>query len=220
MKRIILSGFVLLASLAGVAQTAGSAKAGSVAEAKSYKSELGYSFAYPQDWVLMDTGASLPEVKQQAAEAAKSDEGKQSANCAQMDMTLRHVSASGMIVAMALPFACYGQRLPPEDLAGFGASVASGLSQPFDIQFSLTKTFHSGSHDLWVERDQATAKADFSQSFIVETVCGLLNKAAVCWVGIVKDGGDLATFEQGQITLDGDKPTALVPAGVFTAGKQ
>jgi hypothetical protein len=39
-------------------------------------------------------------------------------------------------------------------------------------------------------------------------------------VGIVKDGGDLATFEQGQITLDGDKPTALVPAGVFTAGKQ
>ena len=219
MKQIILSGFVLLASLAGVAQTAGSAKAGSVAEAKSYKSELGYSFAYPQDWVLMDTGASLPEVKQQAADEAKSDEGKQSANCAQMDMTLRHVSASGMIVAMALPFACYGQKLAPQDLAGFGGSVASGLSQAFDVQFSLTKTYRLGSHDLWVERDQATAKADATQSFLVETVCGLLDKAAVCWVGIVKDESDLATFENTAITLESDKPVGLVPAGVFTAGK-
>jgi hypothetical protein len=51
--------------------------------------------------------------------------------------------------------------------------------------------------------------------YTIEISCALLSKAAVCWMTMAADPASLAVFENGTVTLDGDSPTPLVPAGTF-----
>ena len=60
-----------------------------------------------------------------------------------------------------------------------------------------------------------TPKGHPEISYTVEITCGLLKKAAVCWMAMAADDTALHTFERGVVTLDGESPVALVPPTAF-----
>jgi hypothetical protein len=190
------------------------------AEPAVYKSELGFSYGYPSDWELVDTKPMLPSLKLQEQEKAANDNEKRGAACTQIGLLLRHGSPASVMMTMALPYDCYGTHFATSDLAGFGTGVSSGLKQSFDIKDEQYSAYKSGSHNLWIERAKGTAKNNPGEPYTIETVCALLGKGAVCWMGMMKDDAGLKIFEQGQVTLEGDAPTALVPAGTFAGVKQ
>jgi len=51
--------------------------------------------------------------------------------------------------------------------------------------------------------------------YTIEVACGVLKKAAVCWMAMAADNAALAEFENGAVKLEDDPPAALVPAAVF-----
>jgi hypothetical protein len=46
-------------------------------------------------------------------------------------------------------------------------------------------------------------------------VCTMLEKGAACWMAMAADDASLQAFEQGNVSLDGEPATALVPASAL-----
>jgi hypothetical protein len=130
-------------------------------------------------------------------------------------LSARHEETSSVIVEMALPFACFGQPITPNDLPGFAGGASEGLRQNFDLGEPVDGEYALGTHGLWIERLKGTPKGRPELPFTVEIVCGLLKKAAVCWMTMAANDADLATFERGVVSLDGEAPVALVPSNAF-----
>jgi len=217
---LLFSSVFLLPSVEAVTQNANPVAEKPAAAAPSvYKSDLGYSYGYSTDWELIDTKGITPAAQQQAAESAKSAEEKKGAACAQIGLMLKHGDPASVIMTVALPYDCYGSTFTDTDLPGFGTGVSSGLKQNFNVSETKTATYKSGTHSLWIERAIAAAKADPTRTYTIETVCSMLKKGATCWIGMVKDDAALKVMEQGQVTLESDAPTALVPADLLTAAK-
>ncbi len=206
----------------------GAAKAGSASTAPAkpmvgdsplYKSDLGFTYGYSPDWELIDTKPLTPLAQQKAAEGATSEEEKKGAACAQIGLMLRHGSPASIIMTVSLPYDCYGSSFSDAELPGFGTGVSSGLKQNFTIVDSKNATYKLGTHNVWVERSAATAKADPTQTYTIETVCSMLKKGATCWIGMAKDDASLKLLEQSKVTLESDPATALVPDGVLAGAK-
>ncbi|MGD0914029.1 MAG: hypothetical protein ABR928_19230 [Terracidiphilus sp.] len=191
------------------------APAASAPASHTYSSPLGFSYTIPGDWEVVDSQASLPDVKDKAAQSDTSEAEKKGVGCTQMGLTARHGGPISVIVQVALPFDCFGQRLTQADLPGFGAGAAEGLKQNFDISDPLVATYMLGSYPLWAERVHGTPKGQPDKHYTIEISCALLSKAAVCWLTMAADSNSLAIFENGAVTLDDDPPVALVPAGTF-----
>jgi hypothetical protein len=68
---------------------------------------------------------------------------------------------------------------------------------------------------MWIERAKGTPKGHPEISYTIEISCGLLKKAAVCWMAMAADDMALHTFERGVVTLDGGSSEALVPPTAF-----
>jgi len=202
---------------AGAANPAPAEPAGG--DSPVYKSDLGFTYGYSPDWELIDTKPLTPMAQQKAAEGATSEEEKKGAACAQIGLMLKHGSPASIIMTVSLPYDCYGSSFSDSDLPGFGTGVSSGLKQNFTIVSSKNATYKSGTHNLWVERSAATAKADPTQTYTIETVCSMLKKGATCWIGMVKDDASLKLLEQSKVTLEADAPTALVPADALAGAK-
>ena len=64
---------------------------------------------------------------------------------------------------------------------------------------------------MWIERAHATLKDHPELPFTVEIACGLLKKAAVCWLAVAGDDDALRAFERAAVILDGETLSALVP---------
>jgi hypothetical protein len=190
------------------------------AEPAVYKSDLGFSYGYPSDWEVVDTKPMMPSLQLQEQEKATNDMEKRGAACTQIGLLAKHGNPASVLMTMALPYDCYGTHFAATDLPGFGTGVASGLKGNFDIKDEQYSAYKSGTHNLWIERAKGTAKNAPDEPYIIETVCALLDKGAVCWMGMVKDVVGLKIFEQGQVTLEGDAPTALVPASAFSEAKK
>ena len=180
-----------------------------------HASDLGFTYAIPSDWQVVDPSATLPSVQQQVTQNAGSDDTKKGIGCAQVVLNARHGNPTSVIVVMARPFACFQQEMTDKDLPGFGTGASEGLKQILDITDPVTASYALGSHNVWIERSKGTAKANPEVHFSVETVCTLLKKAAVCWITTASDDAALQTFEHGAVALDQDAPTALVPATAF-----
>jgi hypothetical protein len=208
---IALSG----AFAAGQAPTTGPA----MAAPHTYSSPLGFSYSIPGDWEVVNSEPTLPEVKQKAAESAASEEEKKGVACVQVGLTARHGDPSSVIVEVALPFDCFGQQLTEADLPGFASGASDGIKKNFDTGDPVTGTYMLGAHHLWIERVPATPKGDPERKYTIEVSCALITKAAVCWMTMASDDISLAIFEHGAVTLDGDPPTALVPATAFQQQK-
>lgn len=186
-----------------------------MAQTETHKSALGYSYAIPSDWQVVDMSASLPTVKQQAQENASEDVDKRGAACVNMSLTARHGAPSSVMVIVELPFDCLGQTATDKDLPGFAMGASEGLKQNFDLAAPVFGAYTLGKHSMWVERAQGTPKGHPEVSYTVEIACSLLKKAAVCWMTMAADANSLKVFETGPVTLEDDPATALVPATAF-----
>lgn len=154
-------------------------------------------------------------VKNQATQSATSDEEKKGVECVQVVLTARHGAPASVIVEVALPFGCFGQEMTEKDLPGFASGASEGLNQTFDIGQPVYGSYALNSHNMWIERAKGTPKGHPELPYTVEIACGLLKKAAVCWMTMAADDAALGTFEHGAAVLDGEAAAALVPATAF-----
>jgi len=218
----LLAGGLLAphAPLSFVPQAASSPATGAAADAgPGFTSDLGFSFDYPKDWEVVDSKPMMPAVQMEAQQKADSDLEKRGAACTQVALLVRHGDPASVIVTVALPYDCYGTKFAQSDLSGVGSGAAKGLESSFDLKDPIYGAYKSGSHSLWIERAHGNAKGHPEMTYTIETVCGLLDKSMVCWIGMMKDDANLKLFEDSLVTLEGDKPTALVPANAFAPAK-
>jgi hypothetical protein len=180
-----------------------------------HTSEYGFSYSVPSDWQVAEAQPTPAEIKEKQAQEAKTEEEKKGIACLQVAMTARHGDPTSVIVAMALPFDCFGQSMTEKDLPGFAEGGSEGLKQAFDLTEPVHASYSLGSHGIWIERAKGTPKGSPNVSYTVEIACGLLKKAAVCWMTMASDASTLHTFENGAVVLDGDSFPALVPENAF-----
>lgn len=179
-------------------------------------SDLGFSYSVPADWAIQITPAQVEAAREKAAQEATSADEKKGADCTQVEMAARHGSPASVIVVVSLPYSCYGQSFTESDLSSFGKGVAEGIANTYNLGAEQTATYTLGAHKLWVDRAPGTPKDSPDQHYTIEVSCTLLKKGAVCWMAMAVDSTALAVFEHGAVTLEGDPPASLVPAGLFT----
>jgi hypothetical protein len=187
----------------------------SAPESKAHVSQLGFSYSVPTDWEVVDAQGTLPSARAEADKNATTDEEKKGLACVQIAFSARRGDPASVLVAVALPFDCFGQQITEKDLPGFAEGASQGLKQSFDLGDSLHGNYTLGSHNMWIERAKGSPKGQPDLHYTVEIACGLLKKAAVCWMAMAADDAALRIFEQGDVTLDGESADALVPADVF-----
>ena len=180
-----------------------------------HTSEFGFSYSVPSDWQVTDAQPTPSELREQQTQNAKTEEEKKGISCLQIAMTAKHGDPTSVIVAMALPFNCFGQSMTEKDLPGFAQGGSEGLKQAFDLSEPSYVTYSLGNHNHWIERAKGTPKGHPEITYTVEIACGLLKKAAVCWMAMVPDENTLHVFENGAVVLDGDSFPALVPPNAF-----
>jgi hypothetical protein len=187
----------------------------SAPESKAHVSQLGFSYSVPTDWEVVDAQGTLPTARAEADKNATTDEEKKGLACVQVAFSARRGDPASVLVAVALPFDCFGQQITEKDLPGFAEGASEGLKRSFDLGDSLHGNYTLGSHNMWIERAKGNPKGQPGLPYTVEIACGLLKKAAVCWMAMAADDASLRIFEQGDVTLDGESADALVPANVF-----
>lgn len=179
---------------------------------------IGYNYQLPPQWSVVAVAPPPAPVSTPAPLVPKKGTA-----CISVPQTARHGSPASVIVVVELPFDCYGPTMTAPDLASFGAGVADGLKQTFDIADPILGSYTLGTHSFWIERargnpkgqTQPQAKAQPPYPYTVEIVCSLLNKAAVCWMATAADEASLHDFEAMPVELDTDAATPLVPATAF-----
>lgn len=102
-----------------------------------------------------------------------------------------------------------------QELPGFGLGASEGLTKTFNISDTTFGAYAVGSHNFWIERAKGTLKASPDTPRTIEIACTILKKAAACWLVIAADDDGLRAFESGTVTLEGEPPTALIPADAF-----
>ena len=177
--------------------------------------DFGFTYRLPQTWDAIDAQSTLPEVKQQQAATAKSDEEKKEIACVQIPISARQASPPSFLAVMALPFDCFGQVMTAKDLPGFAEGSSEGPRKFFDFADPIYGTYALGSHDLWIERAKGNPKGHPEMPYTLEIACSLLKKAAVCWMTVAGDAQALKEFEGTAVVLDGDSYSGLVPATAF-----
>jgi len=180
-----------------------------------HSSDIGFTYTLPADWEVGDTKPTLPVVQQQVANEATGEDVKKGIGCVQVVLAARHGVPPTVVTVAALPFACFGQPLEGKDLPGFASGSLEGLKGSLNFTDPEYKSYSLGSHSMWIERDLGTVRDHPEVKYTVEAVCSLLQKGAACWMAMAADRADLQTFEHGTVTLDGESPAMLVPAGTF-----
>jgi hypothetical protein len=199
---------ILLLAAVGLAQTPALPPAPHV-------SPLGYSYSLPSDWEVVDAHPMEPLLKQEQAKAATTPEEKKGLECVQLSLTARKGSPASVIVAVELPYSCFGQTMTEKDLPGFAMGASDGLKKSFNVSDPQFGTYTLGKHSFWIERVQGAVIDHPEAVYTVEITCTLLKDGAVCWMAMAKDSGALGAFEQAAVTLDGEAEPALVPANAF-----
>jgi len=177
--------------------------------------DLGFSYRVPSDWEVLGTPPTMAQAKSEASQNAGTEEEKKGLACLEPVLTARDSKSGSVLSVQALPFACFGHPMTNEDLPGFAAGAPEVLKQTFDLGEPMTATYALGSHSMWIERAHATLKDHPDVPFTVEIACGLLKKAAVCWMAVAGNDDALRAFERGAVTLDGEPSVALVPPATF-----
>ena len=156
--------------------------------------ELGFTYHIPSGWDAIDAQSTLPEVKKQQTEKAKTDEEKREIACVQIPISARREAPPpSLLVAMALPFDCFGQIMTEKDLPGFAEGSSEGPRAIFDFSDPVYGTYSMGSHSMWIERAKGNPKGHPEMAYTLEITCSLLKKAAVCWMAVA--GNDQALKE-------------------------
>jgi hypothetical protein len=179
---------------------------------------MGYSYVLPADWVAVTIKPHSPTETAPQQSLATQDTIKETIKgtaCIRVPLTAQHGAPSSVIVVVELPFACYGQTMTEQDLAGFGSGAAEGLKQAYDLLDPIFGVYALGSHRLWIERAKGSPKGHPETQYTLEIACSLLKKGVACWMTMAADEASLHTFENGPVTLEGEAATPLVPATAF-----
>ena len=182
---------------------------------EKHTSDLGFSYSLPTNWEVVDAHPLLPAVKEQQSQSAGSEDEKKGISCVQIALTARHGNPASVVVAVQLPFACFGQQMSDKDLPGFAQGASEGLRKNFVISDPAYGAYMLGTHSMWIERAMGVVIGHPESQYTVEITCGLLKKGAVCWMAMAADQSALQTFEHGTVSLDGEAPSALVPSTAF-----
>lgn len=181
-----------------------------------HANELGFSYALASDWNVLDIAPAVPVIKQKSAQNAESDAEKQGVSCAQIALTARKGQPSSVVVVMALPFDCFGQKMTENDLPAFGMGAAQGLQKAFNVSNPVYSAYSlNGKHNFWIERTKGTSKDHPETQYTIEATCTILKKGAACWLIMASDEAALRAIESGAVTLDSDSAAELVPATAF-----
>src|SRR5579863_1168234 len=121
MRVALTAFFFTLACASLLAQTPASVPAAPATH--TYSDPLGFSYAIPTDWQVVDSKPTLPETKEKATLSPSSQNEKKGAACSQLGLTARHGDPGSVIVQVALPFDCFGRQLTLDDIPGFGAGA-------------------------------------------------------------------------------------------------
>ncbi len=176
---------------------------------------FGFSYSLPAGWDAIDAQSTLPEVKQRQMQNAKTDEEKKEIACIQVPASARHGNPPSFLAVMALPFDCFGQIMTEKDLPGFAEGSSEGPRAIFDFGDPAYSSYTLGSHHIWIERAKGNPKGHPEMGYTLEVACGLLSRAAVCWMTVAADDEALKQFEGNAVKLDGDLFPELVPATAF-----
>lgn len=210
---LFLLGSALLAAQApapAAKQTASSAPA-ATQSAQVENSDVGFNYSLPADWEFV-APPPAPKITVPFPDALATKKGDA---CVEVALTARHGTPASVVVVTALPFACYGQPMKPDDLANFGAGAAEGLKQTFVVTQQVEGNYTLGSHQIWIERAKGTPKGHPKNPFTFEIACTVLAKGAVCWMTMAADWPNLRDFQRSPVTLDGDTFAELVPRHSF-----
>lgn len=178
----------------------------------TFHNHLGFSYAVPTDWEVVDYSA---EKKEEARQSAATEDDKKALGCTVMGLQAKHGAPISMITEVALPFDCFGQVMQASDLPGIATAASAGLEQNFDMGEPTLGSYTRGTHSFWIERAHATLKGHPELGYTIEIACTVGKKAAVCWMTMAADDSALAVFERGMVSVDGDAPEALVPENAF-----
>ncbi|MGH9560184.1 MAG: hypothetical protein ACRD3S_01915 [Terracidiphilus sp.] len=204
------------APAAGDTKTPLSAAASVPATPTTHADPVGFSYTLPADWQLLDMQPAMPAIRQRFDKDASSEEEKKGLACAQVTFTARHGDPPSVIVAVTLPFDCWGTTLKDNDLPGFAVGTAGGLKKSWNVIDPQYSAYTLGGHSMWIERATGNPLDHPESKKNIEVVCSILKKGAVCWMAFAADDASMKTFEQGSVTLDDDAPAALVPASAFS----
>jgi|SRR6516165_2295121 hypothetical protein len=177
--------------------------------------ELGFAYHIPAGWVAVDAQSTLPEVKKQRLEKAKTDEEKKEIACIQIPISARRGAPPSFLAVIGLPLGCFGQVMTEKDLPGFAEGSSEGPREIFEFGDPFFGTYSLGSHHIWIERAKGNPKGHPEMPYTLEVACSLLKKAAVCWMAVAGDAQALRDFESTAVTLDNDFFAELVPATAF-----
>jgi hypothetical protein len=225
----LLSGAVHVAAQRPAAQPAGvpaaekstpaTDKAASPAEQPIFKSEGDFSYNYPADWNVVDMKPMLPVQRLKAEQDAKSDLERRGADCADVQLTIRHGNPASVILIMFLEYKCLGLELKESDLGSTGLGIAQGLTKSFNVKDPKYGAYNLGKHAFWIERADGTPVNHPEREYRLETACTLLKKGLTCWLAMAGTPDAIATFEASKVSLEGDSPEVLVPASTFAISK-
>lgn len=177
--------------------------------------DLGFRYHLPSGWDAIDTQSTLPEIKQRQLANAKTEEEKKGIACIQVPLSARKGPPPSFLTVMALPYLCYGQIMTEKDLPGFAEGSSEGPRTVFDFAEPVYGSYSLGSHKMWIERAKGNPKGHPEMPYTLEIACGLLKRAAVCWMTVAGDEDALKSFEQNAVTLDGDFFPEFVPPTAF-----
>lgn len=184
--------------------------------AGTYFADLGLTYSVPSGWDVLSNPAAVEHKKSEAGQTAGSDEEKKGLACLEPVITARDPNSGSVLLVEALPFACFGHEMTNEDLPGFAAGAPEVLKHIFVLGEPVYATYVLGTHNIWIERAHATLKDHPAEvPFTVEIACGLLKKAAICWMAVAGNDDALHAFERAAVTLDGESASALVPPTAF-----
>jgi hypothetical protein len=188
--------------------------------ARVHQDPIGFSYSLPSDWQVSDVAPALPIVRQQAEEAASTEEEKKGIACAQMAMTAQRGPPNSVVTIVTLPFACSGEQVSDQELPAIANGAAAGLKQRFDLSEPVFGAYALGKRSVWIERAKGAVKGKPGTHYTIETVCTILKKGTVCWMAVAVDDAALAEFENGPVVLDGISFKSLVPASAFDKRSQ
>jgi hypothetical protein len=191
----------------------GQAPAGGPPEPKTAAGDLGFTFALPSGWQVVESPSHSPAPSPPPGSAGNAV--VKGIACLKVPLTAQQGDPRSVLVEATLPFECFGQTIAPSQLPDFASGAVGEMKQSFDIDAPVESTYTLGTHPFWIQRAKGNTKGQIGTPYTFEIACGLLRKAAVCWMVAAAGEAALDAFEHAAVTLDGDPPTALVPASIF-----
>jgi hypothetical protein len=184
-------------------------------ELLTFTSDAGFSYTYPSDWKVIDSKPMLPAIQMEAKDKADGDLEKKGVDCTQVSLLLRSSSSHSSIIVLVLPYSCVGTALKQSDLAGAAAGMAEGLKKNYDIKDPAYGAYKLGKFSFAAERSLGTSKAHPESTVTLETTCGMLSKAMVCWMAFAQNQAGISVLESGKTSLEGGPALPLVPPTAF-----